>query len=567
MPNAPDDFHPFSYGPAALVPMASNLTALQQPVFPSKQDFKPAVELRRKLMMAAGILPGRYTDLPKNLFPGIQSVYDGLTWELNENLAKVDALDLCVRLYERLEQFIGYIERPRYAQAAGLLASSPDAFAMAYNRAWEQITPYTEAIRWLIEIAIKQAKYSGPKATGREFERLIAHGSMIFEWDAVWEHICHGVVPHELIISDELEAIATPTYVGSAAVQKYRENTAPYGADNQHKWADINMRLPRTVPVEDMMQDATFNLLNGPLQEERGYSIEDWLQFTRGILDSFDYQEARKVIRKDRLQTFLSSKWGIPEDRFDPLLQDYGLTKELTDSYDKQIYPVADARRDSRLLRRPIVVLENNGKLVCVYGIETANLAFMGILDRLLTGRIGPSIMQSGGALTRAIGTVQSDLGNAFRNRIAAICTEAQFQNVIEKTKVGEESILQERGFGPVDVFVVDRQLRRFVLVEAKDLADEGTVPRLLKGERDQFREAVAKVREQVGWFNARLNELKSEYGIPFEEDYSVEGVVVVSSPRLWMYTTVEAMPVVDVKHFADILRSGNSFLTYPVAQ
>ena len=179
MPSAPDGFYPFSYGPAALVPMASSLTALQQPVFPSKRDFKPVAELQRKLMMAAGILPGRYTDSPKDLFPGVQSVSDGLTGELNENLAKVDALDLCVRLYERLEQFIGYVEGPRYAQAAGLLASSPHAFAMAYNRAWEQISPYTEAIRWLIEIAIKHAKYSGSKATGREFGT--SHSSCLYD--------------------------------------------------------------------------------------------------------------------------------------------------------------------------------------------------------------------------------------------------------------------------------------------------------------------------------------------------------------------------------------------------
>ena len=82
-------------------------------------------------------------------------------------------------------------------------------------------------------------------------------------------------VPHELIISDELETTATPTSLGNAAVQKYREDIAPYGADKQHEWADINMKLPRSVPIEEMMQDSALNLLNGPLQEERGYSIED----------------------------------------------------------------------------------------------------------------------------------------------------------------------------------------------------------------------------------------------------------------------------------------------------
>jgi hypothetical protein len=136
----------------------------------------------------------------------------------------------------------------------------------------------------------------------------------------------------------------------------------------------------------------------------------------------------------------------------------------------------------------------------------------------------------------------------------------------MEKTKVAGESILQERGFGPVDVFVVDRQARRFILVEAKDVADEGPVPRFLKDEHAAFVEAMIKVQRQVGWFGARLDKLKSEYGIPLEEDYSLEGVMVVNSPRLWMYTMDEAMPVVDVKRFGENLKSGSRFLNYPVA-
>ena len=567
MVNSPDDFHPFSYGPAAFFPMASSLTALQPPVFPSEQNFKPVVELQRELMMTARIQPGQYTDFPNHLFPSMESVYDGLTGELNEKLAKIDAFDLCIRLYDRLEQFIGCAEGPRYLQAAGLLGGSDHQFSKAHNRAWEIISPYTESIRWLIEVAIKNALSSGPKASVGEFERLIAHAFTIFQWDAVWEHIRHGVVPHELTISDEYRVTATPTSRGEAAMKKHREDAAPYGAYNQHQWADINMRLPKTVPIQEMMRDSTFGLLDRPLQEERGYGTEDWLRFTCGVLDSFESQEARKVIRQDRLQSRLSAKWGVHEDRFDSLLHDYGLTKGLTDSYNKPIFPVADARRDSRLLRRPIVVLEKDGKPFCVYGVETTNIAVVGILDRLVTGRIGTSIMQSGGPLTTAVGTIQTNLGDAFRNRIAAICNDARFRNDMEKTKVAGESILQERGFGPVDVFVVDHQSRRFILVEAKDVADEGPVPRFLKGERAEFVEAMTKVQRQVGWFNARLNEIKSEYGIPFNEDYSVEGVVVVNSPRLWMYTEDEAMPVVDVKRFSQILKSGDSFLTYPVAQ
>ena len=162
------------------------------------------------------------------------------------------------------------------------------------------------------------------------------------------------------------------------------------------------------------------------------------------------------------------------------------------------------------------------------------------------------------------MGRIQTTLGNPFRDKIADKCEDAQYTYAKEKNKIGAERIPEGAGFGPVDVFVIDRQSRRFVLVEVKDIASEGTTPRLVKEERDEFQKIISKLQRQTMWFSARVQAIQEEYRISPEEDYRVEGVVVVNGPRLWMYTSQEPLPVVGDIEFLSILKQGGKFQTTP---
>ena len=99
-----------------------------------------------------------------------------------------------------------------------------------------------------------------------------------------------------------------------------------------------------------------------------------------------------------------------------------------------------------------------------------------------MTGRVGIPMKKSG-PLTTAIGGIQSGLGKVFENQLRERCINRGYQaEQGEKKSIGSEQLPQGRGFGPVDVFVVDRVYRRFVLAEAKDVGDDGTVARKIKG-------------------------------------------------------------------------------------
>ena len=114
---------------------------------------------------------------------------------------------------------------------------------------------------------------------------------------------------------------------------------------------------------------------------------------------------------------------------------------------------------------------------------------------------------------------------------------------------------------------VVDRVHRRFVLVEAKNVADEGTVPKEMRRERDEFSKYIKKLNLQVDWFSQHLSDLKSENGISDEEAYSIEGVIVVNSPRHWMFAYDQPVPILDYLNFFRRLEQGRSFTIGPVRE
>ncbi len=78
----------------------------------------------------------------------------------------------------------------------------------------------------------------------------------------------------------------------------------------------------------------------------------------------------------------------------------------------------------------------------------------------------------------------------------------------------------------------------------------------------DSFRGHVEKLQKQADWFTTRIEALKGEFGISTTDEYTVEGVIVVNHPRLWMYAFQEPMPIVTDKDLYDLLTAGERLVT-----
>ena len=548
----------------------SSYEALPPISIPIQSEVTGVARLRQSLIQESGISPGSYSEIGQDLHPRLATVYDHLLACLLEELSEVDAFDLCVRLYDRNEEYLGYIFRAHFDTAARrrLLGSSESSIQNQWL--WERLSPYTESIRWLIEIVLKHCDMQGYRVGVLKLNRLIELARAIYEWDLMWEQIHRNVIPHQVTITSDFNLDVGLTRWANNIKERYDWALMPTMQDNER----VEFELYQAQEYKLTPKEASNKLMNAlntmeldqALLETREYTLSDWGNFCLGLLYSFEGDEYRKVVKLTTLESYLSLNWNLDRQRIAPLLQDYGLSKEAVQATDlKRLRPVEFGRRDSRLLRRPVVILNRGDSVRCLYGVETIYRGHLLILERLQSGRIDLVHQSDNKKLKKAVGHLQKKLGRVFERNIADECHARGYDYTLEKGRVAGNPIPQGCGFGPVDVFIVDRIHKRFVLVEAKNVADEGSIPRKMQSERDEFSKFIHKVNSQVGWFMQRIAYLKVENNIPDAETYSVEGVIVVNSPRLWMFAYDRPVPILDVFNFLECLEQGKEFMIAPV--
>ena len=555
-----------SVSPVQLVSHPSSYDALPDLPAPDPFEIARVEEIKWSLVRKSGIQPGTYSMIASGLYAPIEDVFNGLMDALLSELSRVDAFDICVRLYERNEEYLGHIQRSSFDRAARQSVYGFAKSSMSIQQLWERWSPYTESIRWLIEIAVKFCETPGERVTARKFDRLVELARAICEWDMIWEHIHKNVIPHEIIIGHDFTVTAQTTPKADKMLQSYRIALAPNTDEqDQEEFERFQNRNPGTSPQETIEMLESMGL-DSALTLEQGYSISDWGKFCFGLIDSFAADEYRKVIKLNSLGQFLFQKWNLAPDRLPYLLKDFGLSKETVSSIDiKHLRPAEFGRRDSRLLRRPVVVMNRGNSTQCLYGIETVDRGSRMILTRLEYGRIDLVRQSKNKDIRSAVGKLQRERGEILERNIAEKCKSLGYRCQPEKNRIKGIKIPQEKNFGPVDVFVVDRVNKRFVLIEAKNVMDEGMNPKEMAKEKKEFADYISKLDAQVDWFTGYLTELQSEYDVPDDETYTVEGSIVVNNPRVWMFGYDEPVAILDYTNFFRRLTQGRKFTINPI--
>ena len=530
---------------------------------PSTHMIGDIEELQRSIVERSGLEPGVYSSLDRETYDRVEVVYNELLNLLLEEISGLDVVDLTFVLYEWLEGTLGHINKRRYESIPDLLIAGSPRSSNSVHEMWLHLSPFTEAVRWLIEVAIKRCGVSNVRTTDEQLALLIALSRNILLWDGSWEHIWHGVLPHTLTVKPDFTIEFGPQPEGMAAWAAYQKAIVPWRNELDRQWM-LSVTSKDTEVTRAEAETRNYEQLDRAIETELGYNLKDWRNYSLGLLDSFDYHEYIKAMPKEELNEFLQSKWQVSPETFESLMLDHSLSKQtISELQLDKIRPAEHARRDSRLFRRPVVALERgDGESICLYGIETVVAWTPRFEGQFLSGRIQLPRMNSNGPVKKAIGAIQRTIGNTFRDEISQKCSAIGIDSVTEKDSAGTEHIPPGTGFGPVDVFAVERQSRRFVLMEVKDLDDPGIVPKKMRAEMDSFRGHVEKLQKQADWFTARIEALKGEFGISTTDKYTVEGVVVVNHPRLWMYAFQEPMPIVSDKDLFDLLTAGERLVT-----
>ena len=344
--------------------------------------------LKRSLNKECGIKPGIYSEIEKGFHPRIMAVYDGLMRALLQELSGVDAFDLCIRLYERNEEYLGYLFRAHFDLAAQRKLLDSPGSSMRNQWLWERLSPCTESIRWLIEITLKYCDMQGQRVRAAKFDRLVELARAIYEWDLVWEQIYRSVLPHQLTVDPDFSVASELTRWTSRAREQYQRALMPTMEDSEKEefegFQAQKEKLTSQQSSETIVDTLKSMGLDEALLEEHGYTLSDWGRFSLGVLDSFSSDEYRKVVKLTTLESHLSSNWNLDRERIPSLLRDHGLSREtVRDINIKQLRPVEFGRGDSRLLRRPVVLLKRGDSVRCLYGVETINRGQLLVLKRL----------------------------------------------------------------------------------------------------------------------------------------------------------------------------------------
>ncbi|MGM0687141.1 MAG: hypothetical protein ACQET3_09255, partial [Promethearchaeati archaeon] len=539
-----------------------------------------AAALERSYTQESGILPGTYTDF--NDVKALIGVHDRLWDTLEGELSKYDNLAICKLLYQTLEIIIGHLHKQKYQAAAERVSTGRTQGPEKRFEMWRAITPTTEGIKFLLEMAIKHCSDQGSAAVASSRDFLIRLSAGIVMLDEHLTFLCHQVIPYEITIDPDFSIHGGIRDEANAAIDDFEryERTQMAQADNdfveQHNERFLDKIRGQEVKLDDFRTFPELVNFDQAMTEELGYGMLDYLSYAKGCMSLFGEKDYLKTISVPRLTGQLKQEVDLNREKVESLLRDHALSQATVAALTREeMMPFERYRRDSRLLRRPLLEVNHRGTTFAIMGIETFIIGTQVFYDSARYGALQMPSVRPGGRVKSAMGVLSAMIGDSFRDNIASKCREMGFKAEKEwalPQKKTDESV------GPIDILVVDERKRRFVLVEAKELQSEGIVPNEMRGQRDRFLGTegqgdkgyirILRDKEQAFTWNREwhFHQLKHKLKIYGLEDYTVEGVIVVFRPLFWPLFATEPLPIVDDLEFYRRLQSGQQFLTRPTA-
>ena len=568
-----------SYNIGGVLMPPTSLRALPKFPTPDKEQLQAAADVERAFTQQSGILPGTYTDFKD--VKALLGIHDHMWDTLESELLKYDNLVICKLLYQKLETIIGHLQKQKYQAATEQISSGRAQEPGKRFEIWRAITPTLEGIKFLLEIAIKCCKGQGLTGGASSLDFLIGLSTGTVMLDEHLTFLYHRIIPYEIIIAPDFSIHGGIKREANAAIADFEryKKTQMAQADKdfveQQNESFLDKIKGQEVKVDDFRTFPELVNLDQAMTEELGYGMLDYLNYAKGCMSLFREKDYLKIISVPRLTRQLKQKVGLNREKVESLLRDHALSQATVEALTrKEMMPFERYRRDSRLLRRPLLEVNYRGTTFAIIGIETFIIGTQVFYDSARYGALQMPSMRPEGRVKSAMGVLSATIGDSFRDNIASKCREMEFKAEKEWPLPQKKT---DARVGPIDILVVDEKKRRFILVEAKELQSEGIVPNEMRGQRDRFLGTegqgdkgyirVLRDKEQAFTFNKEwhFHQLKHKLKMDGLEDYTVEGVIVVFRPLFWPLFATEPLPIVDDLEFYRRLQSGQQFLTMPV--
>ena len=517
---------------------------------PGRECLDRAETVLNQTIRDSGLAPGVYRKPEKVDYTKLIRVHRNLCELIEEEISRFDVIDLC-------GQFSLWHER----------------IILQDEMRWGPAASTAQSLRTLIELAVKCCDLSGVQADEKDCDYMLALAQMIISCDSVWDQFSTELFSQEIVIGEDHSFNPQPIHRPFQAMQNYIQ----YVSD-KIRMDEIRREDSLALPYEDFESESILLWLKADglsdlsecLKTEIGYSLVDYFRFMyeiclRATVDGFNF------VGLNRNQIILEARdeLGIPERNSRALIEDFTLSAQtLSDVPTTEIFSIKRRRRDSRLMRRPIMMIGPPEQSVLMFSPQTLAEATELFRKHLLTGRIPVAKWSDNENVMRAFGRIQSANGAPLRDAIERDCEKIVGRSRVAIEKDYISGVKSDPNLGPIDVFVVDETHNRFILVEAKNSAPAGGTPQQLSDERREFLEDILPtLREKAAWFRSHMTELKREFRIPTEKGFTVEEVIVLHRQRFWVMADRNRLPIIDSEEFLSKLAAGQKLLSAPVAR
>ena len=517
---------------------------------PSRDSMERSTRLLQQAIRDSGLSPGLYRKPHDVDYDKLSSVHVHLCETLEREIQELDALDLCSKLY-RLH----------------------DAFLTSSRILTNEQAILIHAVRSLIELAIRSCGSSELPIDEDHYDYLLSLGYQAIGWDAIWDQLSSPVFPQTIQIADDYSLKPIPNRQASKAVEDYKGYLSTRARLNEihqdHPLIDLVMDSGRE-PVARMLANSDIAGIDSCLDEQIGYSLADYITFVDALAQiSIGNNYDICALDLDSFVTDCHRLGGIRISSSQALIRDFALSVDITRQVSVRVlFSVGRRNRDSRFVRRPVAVLNHEGTSVLMFGRASLLDAHEFLMKQVMFGRMPVQRWSDNKEVTDAFGKVQGAVGDPFKNAVAEACEKILGPDRVYLEKGSISGVKTPSDLGPIDIFVIDEDRERFILVEIKNSASAGGASLSMKDEYRQFVEIyLPTLNQKIAWFRSKLHELKREYGIANNNDYSVQGVIVVNQQRLWVLTQENRLPILDDDEFLEKLGKGDALLSDPVVE
>ena len=269
----------------------TSLRALPKFPTPNKEQLQAAAELERSFTQQSGILPGTYTNFKD--VKALIGVHDHLWDTLESELLKYDNLAICKLLYQKLEIIVGHLQKQKYQAAAEQIRTGRTQGPEKRFEIWRTITPTTEGIKFLLELAIKCCKGQGLTGGASNLDFLISLSARTVMLDEHLTFLYHRIIPYEIIIAPDFSIHGGIKSEANVAIDDFEKYTKTQMAQadkdfvDQQKKGFLDKLMGQEVKLDDLRAFPELVNLDQAMTEELGYGMFDYLDYAEGCVSLF----------------------------------------------------------------------------------------------------------------------------------------------------------------------------------------------------------------------------------------------------------------------------------------